>query len=62
MTTIRKFIGFIPCWTCFILGDWISHLLYYDSLVWLYPTYNKLMLISSDIQDWAKLNKPWESK
>jgi hypothetical protein len=46
---------------CYLLGDFVSRLLYWDSLAFLYPVYNKLMLWSSDLDTngviWKKPNE-----
>jgi len=33
--------------------------MYWFDWYWIYPIYNKIMLWSSEIQDWAGNNKPW---
>lgn len=57
---MKKIIGWPLAWGLFWLGDLISKPMYYlEFMAWLYPVYNALMSWSSDIQDWAQLDSPW---
>ena len=46
----------------FCLGDWISYPMAYLDWAWLYPTYNKLMGLSMEVQIWGGNDKPWTIK
>lgn len=35
----------------YYMGDFVSKLLYWDSLAWLYPVYNKLMIWSAELDE-----------
>ncbi len=56
---IKKFIGYVVSWLLYGLGDLVSKPMHYIDLWWLYPVYNRLMIWSYDIQDWAGANGPW---
>jgi hypothetical protein len=56
---MKKIIARISSEILYYLGDWISYPMHYFDWAWLYPIYNKLMMYSIDIQDWAKNDKPW---
>lgn len=61
----RRFIGWIAAWTLYGLGHMVSRLLsWWDWADFmapiLYPAYNRCMLASSDVQDWAGIKGPWE--
>lgn len=59
-------IAWLPSWLLYFLGDMASHTLKIEPWEWWssfwYPIYNRLMLWSSAVQDWAGGNKgfPWE--
>jgi len=57
---MKKLIGFIGVWSLYFLGDLTSRLMYKKGLQWLYVPSCKLMIWSLNVQDWAKLAKPWE--
>jgi hypothetical protein len=57
---VKKIIGRILSEILFYLGHCISFPMSWFDWVWLYPTYNRLMCWSCDIQDWSGNNKPWE--
>lgn len=58
---MRKVIGYLLSWFCFILGDAVSRLMnVFDWAWWLYPVYNRLMSTSTDIQTWGGGHGPWE--
>ena len=44
----------------YYLGHWISFPMHWFDWAWLYPTYNRLMISSSNIQDWAGNELPWK--
>jgi hypothetical protein len=47
-------------WALFWTGHVVSSVfLRWDSLAFMYPTYNRLMCWSIDVQDWAGLKSPW---
>ena len=52
----KKIIAYIPCQVCFYIGHWTSMLIRFDCMSFLYPVYNRFMLWSCDISDWAGLN------
>ena len=56
---MRKLIGYIVSWTLYWFGHLTSYLLNFDSMWWLYPVYNRLMLWSLNAQDWAGNATPW---
>lgn len=53
---MKKIIAFIPVYILYYIGDRLSK---FDSLG-SYKAYNWFMQRSVQLQDWAKLNKPWE--
>lgn len=62
---MKKVIGFLPCWGCFWLGHGVSKLFEVFEGGWLYSIYNRFMLWSLDINDWAGLDvwsKPKQDK
>jgi len=52
---MRKLIGYPTTWILFYLGDAISRIPNFN-----YNAYNKLMIWSSEVQDWSGLNSPWK--
>jgi hypothetical protein len=58
---MKKIIAWPLAWSLYWAGDIISKPLNYFNWWWLYPVYNNLMCASFVVQDWAKLNGPWES-
>ena len=56
---MKKIIARIVSEMLYYLGHWISFPMQLFDWAWLYPTYNKLMSWSSNIQDWAGNDKPW---
>lgn len=62
-TKLKKLIGYIITWVLYIVGDIISKPMQWFDWAWLYPTYNRLMLLSYRTQKWAGNETPWrESK
>lgn len=59
---MKKLIGYIGSWTLYWLGDFTSRPMHSFDWAWLYPTYNNLMLWSSDIQEWAGNETPWREE
>lgn len=57
---MRKAIGWLVSWTLYWLGDAVSRLMNFDSMWWLYPAYNRLMIWSMQVQDWAGNQTPWQ--
>lgn len=57
---MKKVIGFIGSWTTYGLGHICSKLMYVRGFEWLYDTYQKMMMYSVGIQDWANLKSPWK--
>jgi hypothetical protein len=57
---MRKLVGYTISWTLYRLGDLVSHPMDYFDWDWLYSTYNKLMISSMLVQDWAGNDTPWE--
>ena len=57
---MRKLSGYIISWSLYWLGDLVSYPMHYFDWAWLYPIYNRLMIASVDVQDWAKIDGPWE--
>lgn len=57
---IRKTSSFIGSWSLYLVGDLISKpMSTWECCASLYPAYNKLMCVSSDIQDWGGAG-PWK--
>lgn len=52
---MRKLLAYVPCHACYWLGHAVSIPMERFDLGWLYPTYNRLMIASSDLSDWAGL-------
>jgi len=46
--------------TLYWMGDAVSHPMHWFDSAWLYSVYSWLMLRSSDVQDWAGLDGPWQ--
>lgn len=57
---IKKAIAWPIAWALFWIGHAVSKLMHWDATAWLYPAYNRLMIASCDIQDWAGLSGPWK--
>lgn len=55
---MKKIIAYIPTYLLYYIGDIISKSFIYKYLVG-YKIYSWFMWASSNIQDWAKLSKPW---
>ncbi|TFG98574.1 hypothetical protein E4H12_05720 [Candidatus Thorarchaeota archaeon] len=57
---MKKLIGWPVAHLCYILGDWTCKLMEGIDTEWaadiLYPVYNRLMLWSCDLNDWAGLD------
>ena len=57
---IKKIIAYPIVWITYWLGDLSWKLcLKYESTM-LYQIYSELMIISSNVQDWADLDSPWK--
>ena len=56
---MRKLIGYILSWTLYWLGDFVSKPMHWTYGYWLYPVYNRLMIWSTDVQDWSGCDGPW---
>ena len=56
---IKKVFARILSEVLYYLGHWISFPMYWFDWYWIYSIYNKIMLWSSEIQDWAGNDKPW---
>lgn len=48
----------IPLW---VMGHAISKVMNNGVLYWLYPAYNRLMIWSGDIEEWADVEIMWKS-
>ena len=58
---MKLLLGFLGAWTLWAVGHLISiPMCQFDALAWLYPTYNRLMLWSGDLQDWSGRHGPWD--
>jgi hypothetical protein len=57
---MKKIIARIFSEILYCMGHWISFPMCYFDWAWLYPIYHRLMIWSSDVQDWAGNNKPWK--
>ena len=56
---MRKTIGYIVSWALYGLGDLVSKPMDRLDWAWLYPVYNRLMISSLLVQDWAKNSSTW---
>jgi hypothetical protein len=56
---MRKNIGYAISWALYWVGDLVSRVMHVDFMWWLYPVYNRSMLWSSQVQDWAGNDTPW---
>ena len=56
---MKKALGYLGAYGCYHLGDILSRPMQWKWLHWLYIPYNRLMIWSVNIQDWAALPKPW---
>lgn len=60
---MKKAIGWPAAWALFWLGHFVSRVFCrFDALAFMYPTYNRLMCTSADVQDWAGLSGPWSRR
>lgn len=57
----KQLIAFIPAWLLYYAGDLTSKLMKETEKEWPFILYSKLMVWSIQIQDWAKLSKPWST-
>lgn len=58
---MKKAIGWLAAWALFWMGHAVSRPM--ERFDWpLYPIYNRLMLASVDVQDWAAVSGPWEPR
>jgi hypothetical protein len=57
----KKIVAFIPAWLLYYAGDLVSKVMGDIEREWPYTLYSKLMRWSMEIQDWAKLSKPWKN-
>ena len=55
---MKKIIGYIGSYGLFWMGQIVSIVMLQTGLF--YTQYNWLMSKSSDIQDWAGLDRPWK--
>lgn len=70
---MKKLIGYIGAYGCYYIGDFFCKIGYlkinkdkylYDFLpnfmgTFIFNRYHSFMFYSGQIQDWAKLDKPW---
>jgi hypothetical protein len=56
---IKKFLARCVSEILYYIGHWISFPMSWFDWHWIYPIYNKIMLWSSAVQDWAGNDKPW---
>ena len=56
---MKKIIARLISEVLFYIGHWISAPMNYFDWAWIYPIYNKIMLYSCNVQDWAGNDKPW---
>ena len=56
---MKKFIGCVVSQVLYWLGDLVSRPMDRFDWAWLYPLYNRLMISSLLVQDWAKNTAPW---
>ena len=59
---MKKILSRITSEILYWLGDWVSYPMAHLDWAWLYPTYNKLMGLSMEVQIWGNNNKPWTIK
>lgn len=60
---MRKVLALPLAYALFWVGHLVSRVfLRYDATAFMYPIYNRLMVASCDVQDWADLPGPWSKK
>ena len=59
---MKKILSRITSEILYCLGDWVSYPMAHLDWAWLYPTHNKLMWLSMEVQIWGNNNKPWTIK
>lgn len=57
---MKKTIGYIGAYSLYYIGDLACKISYKIDSYWLAMLYQWSMSKSANIQDWAKLNKPWK--
>lgn len=57
---MKTILGYIGSWVLYGLGDLVSKPMHYLDWAWLYPTYNRLMLWSCNLQEWGNGCGPWQ--
>lgn len=50
---MKKVLAWPAMYTCFWLGHFVSKLMHCEPLGRMYPVYNRLMMWSVDLNDWA---------
>jgi hypothetical protein len=55
---MKKFIGCVVSRVLYWLGDLVSKPMDRFDWAWLYPIYNRLMISSLLVQDWARNTTP----
>jgi len=57
---LRRAAGVFGSAVCYAIGHLISRLfLAHDSMAFMYPLYNRLMISSADVEDWAGIEFMW---
>ena len=59
---MKKILSRIASEILLCLGDWVGYPMSQLDWAWLYPTYNKLMWLSMEVQIWGGNDKPWTIK
>ena len=56
---MKKLLGYIGSYSCYWIGDLFSKILVKFPTPIIFIGYQQFMEWSCNIQDWAKLDKPW---
>lgn len=56
---MKVIAAYVASFVLFWLGHAASKLMHYGPLWRLYPTYNRLMCWSADVEDWAGIEFMW---
>ena len=59
---MKKIVAWPVTWLFFWIGDLISWVMNRFDWAWLNPAYQRLMVWSLDVQEWAGLTSPWSIK
>lgn len=57
---MKKIIGYIGSYLCFWIGAFFAKIMYKIPILFFVVLYQRFMEWSWNLQDWAKLDKPWK--